>query len=593
MMDSSAHDTGAPSEGPDTPDPALGADLEAALVEGLADPEPEPSDDPDPAAFADGPESEAASTGTAAGPGAASEPGRGDALGEAFTGAARPDEPEAVPALGADLEAALVEGLADPEPEPCENPNPSTFPDGPDSEAAPPEAVAAAVPPEGLDTPPSDLGAGIEAGLVEGLAPEPSEGPGLSVPPGDPDLEGAAAESVLEDAAGDVDVEVRPEYSEGPVAALAFATDHDTEIALREGLRDHEAPPGHEEPQVWPGGLRAAIATLADGYSTRLILVDVDGIPYPAGALHDLAAVCEVDTVVIAIGADATAQASRRLLLAGVSDYLVKPVSAAGVREAVARATAPAAALPRGGSVVGFAGAGGSGTTTVAAATALHAAARGRYVSVLDLNRTVSPMALMLDVQPSPGLDQLLDAADRSAPDPQVIDAVAAARSDRIAVYAYRSGPAPPPAPGKAAVDWLLAALRERSQLVVVDGVDDPWLRLDLLAAVDTRVLVVEPTPRDAARADRLLGLLGASPPVVLVCNRTRAFARALPDARVAARADVLVPFEASLPQIADEGWRGSRLPRSLRKPVAALAEQILAPVAAADTGRTEPSRGS
>ena len=232
-----------------------------------------------------------------------------------------------------------------------------------------------------------------EIGSPPGAAPEPAPDPeARAAPPSlsfDPGLDSS---SLSEDPA--------PPATGGEPTILAFATDPESESALREGLSEHP------NPQVWPGGLRSAIATLGAGPSSPVLFVDLDETPYPAGAIHELAAVCEVGTVVIAFGSDGTARFSREVLLAGVSDYLVKPIAAAAVREAAARAAATArseAAEDRGGGwSVGFAGTGGSGATTLAAAAALLAAERGRYVSVLDLNRTFPTLSFLLDVEPPP-----------------------------------------------------------------------------------------------------------------------------------------------------------------------------------------------
>lgn len=375
---------------------------------------------------------------------------------------------------------------------------------------------------------------------------------------------------------------------DGPVAALAFAADAETETALREGLLHFEdISPGHEDPQVWPGGLRAAVAALAGGHATGLVIVDIDGVPYPAGAMHELAEVCEVGTAVIALGSDGSARASREILLAGVSDYLVKPVSPAAVREAARRAAGAGAASAARGRVAGVAGTGGSGATTIVAATALHAAGQGRYISILDLNRTVSPVALLLDVEPAPGLDQLFDVAGRSPPDPKLLDGVRAERSERIAVYAYRLGPALPPVPPLPALGWLLGELRHRSQLVLVDGLDDPGTYSELPDEVDLRVLVAEPTVTGAARAARMADLLGRAAPMLLVQNHTRAFRpdagrRLIEKAGIAAAPDAVIPFNRSLPEIAGRGWPGDRIPRGVRGPVAALAERLSMPAPAA-----------
>ena len=107
--------------------------------------------------------------------------------------------------------------------------------------------------------------------------------------------------------------------------------------------------------------------------------------------------------------------------------------------------------------------------------------------------------------------------------DPDVVNAVRVKRSERIAVYAHRFGPDPAAAPaGAEAVLRLVAELRHRSHLVVVDGLHEPETRSASLASADRRVLVVEPTPGGATRGARLLEIFGEGPPLVVVRNHTR-----------------------------------------------------------------------
>ena len=374
--------------------------------------------------------------------------------------------------------------------------------------------------------------------------------------------------------------ESRSDPTLAEIDVLAFATDPHSELALGEGLS------AFAHAQVWPGDLRAAAAALEQGHSPRLVFVDIDGIHYPAGAIYELASVCEVGTIVIALGSDDTARFTREILLAGVSDYLVKPVSTAAVREAAARATGSAANGAMEGWLVGFAGTRGSGTTTLAAATALLAAERGRYVSVLDLNRTFSTLSFLLDVEPKGGLVELLSTVARASLHPEMVDGMRATRSDRIAVYGYQWSPEPPPLAPVWAVCELFVELQRRSHLVIVDGMDDPATRQTLLAMVDARVLVVEPTTSGAAATARMMTrfrpMIGQEWPVVLVQNHTRASAteagtRALVRADAAARPDVVVPFDPALPAIADRGWPEGRMPRALREPLARLTDLILA----------------
>ena len=409
-----------------------------------------------------------------------------------------------------------------------------------------------------------------------GAAPEPAPEPESRAAPPSPAFEpGLDASSPSEGGA--------PSATVGEPEVLAFATDPESESALREGLSEHP------NPQVWPGGLRSAVMTLGAGQSSPILFVDLDETAYPAGAIHELAAVCEVGTVVIAFGSDGTARFSREVLLAGVSDYLVKPITAAAVREAAARAAASARAEaaedPGGGWSVGFTGTGGSGATTLAAAAALLAAERGRYVSVLDLNRTFSTLSFLLDVDPAPGLVELLSTVARASLHPEVVDGMRAERSDRITVYGYSWNAVPPPCPPVWAICELLVELQRRSHLVIVDGLDDPATRISLLATVDARVVVVEPTVTGAACAARMLNRFGPmfDPdwPLHLVQNHTRPLkprtgARILRDAGVAPSPEVVVPFEPALPAHADRGWPEGRLPRSLRKSFASLVDRIL-----------------
>ena len=407
-------------------------------------------------------------------------------------------------------------------------------------------------------------------------APEPAFD--VSLPDAGPALSGASRPEPADEYA---DIALETE-TPGPAAALAFATDAETEVALRDGLFGFgSASAGTGEAQVWQGGLRAAIAALAEGRTAPLVFVDIDGVPYPAGAIHELAAVCEVGTVVVAVGSDVSARPGRELLLSGVSDYLAKPLTAEAVRGVASRALGDEAGSGSGGRVACFVGCGGSGATTLAAAAALQAASRGCYVSVLDLSRSVAAAALALGVEPVAGLDQLLETADRIPVEPESLDGVCGRRSDRIEVYAHRWSPEHPAAATAAAVDRLLAALRQRSQLVLLDGLDEAGTRFLPCAEVDTRVFVAEPTADKTPHLVRTIDLLDAGRPLVFVRNYTRAFRRngsgqALREAGIGIDPDVTIPFDPSVPETSDRGWPQGTLPRSLRKPVAALTDRLL-----------------
>ena len=194
--------------------------------------------------------------------------------------------------------------------------------------------------------------------------------------------------------------------------ARGFATDAETERALRAGLAGREA-------KIERGPLSAAIRTLASEPSSKLVFVDLDGIPEPETAARKLTAVCAFGTAVIAIGSTDTAHLTRALLRHGIADYLVKPISAAAVREASATALEDLPERMYAGRVIAFAGTAGSGASTLVATIARGVAAGGRTATVVDLNPASGSLSKLLDATPAGDLSALLATLDagQSSPD--------------------------------------------------------------------------------------------------------------------------------------------------------------------------------
>lgn len=360
---------------------------------------------------------------------------------------------------------------------------------------------------------------------------------------------------------------------------LAFATDAATERVLKGALVGREA-------QVRRGDVSVAIQTLRTTASPELLLVDLDGAEFPVGQIHELAAVCEFGTVVIAVSSNDTARFTRELLACGVSDYLPKPLTVGDIQDVVTMALRteddPASRLYA-GRVIAFAGCGGSGATTLAALTALTAAAQGSYVSVLDLERTSGALPLMLDVEPAVGFDELLNVAAQPDPDPGLIDGVQTQMTPRISVFGYRASDSLPAPPSAEAVYWLMRQLANRSHLVIVDGLTDTDLLFSVLTHTDERVLVFEPTLVSLNRAVRRLVLLGEDHPSLLVVNYTRARKSALSVADIrytlaGREPDVTVPFEPSLPAATNYGLPEWDFSKKYRQALEALTGQLTRP---------------
>ena len=378
----------------------------------------------------------------------------------------------------------------------------------------------------------------------------------------------------------------------------AFAADAGTERLLREALDGQEGG-------VHRGDMAAAIKHLTGTPSPRVVIVDLDGTQFPAGSIHELAGVCEFGTKVIAVGSNDTARLARELLTTGVNDYLPKPVSVREIRESVRIALEGEGAPPRlhAGRVIAFTGCGGGcGATTLAAVTVQASAARGSYVSALDLDRTFGALPWMLDVEPAAGLDELFGLLAQAEPSgSDMIDSVCAAAGPRISVYGYRPGDGVPPVPGAAALHWLTEHLANRSHLVVVDGMSDADTLFPVLENADERVLVYEPTLVSLNHVAHTLALLGEGRDAILVENHTRARKSALAPKQIShalagREPDFTIPFEPKLPGAANRGTPDGSLGRSYRKALDRLVESLTRPtvsLAAAAGADPEPAQVS
>src|SRR5215467_13854812 len=149
----------------------------------------------------------------------------------------------------------------------------------------------------------------------------------------------------------------------GRLPVIAFV-DADTERLLQ----DSSVLSGRH--QIIRGGIGKAIEYLSEQRSPNLLLVDISGVELPLSKVQILADVCEPGTNVIAIGDNNDVALFRDLQDAGVSNYLVKPLT----RELVTKALTPktngsgemgrAAAALKLGKMVAFIGArGGVGAT--------------------------------------------------------------------------------------------------------------------------------------------------------------------------------------------------------------------------------------
>src|SRR5262249_7506519 len=119
---------------------------------------------------------------------------------------------------------------------------------------------------------------------------------------------------------------------------VAFVADGQSEAALNTCLSQLSFP----HTTIKRGGIGRAIQYLGVERSPERIIVDISGASMPASQMHDVAELCEPGVTVIAIGDRNDVGLYRDLVKAGVTEYIVKPVTP----QLLAKALSPVSALP-------------------------------------------------------------------------------------------------------------------------------------------------------------------------------------------------------------------------------------------------------
>src|SRR5918911_1608589 len=122
----------------------------------------------------------------------------------------------------------------------------------------------------------------------------------------------------------------------GRLSLMAFVADAKTDAVVREYL-SHSPDIAHS---VTRGGIAKAIQQLTTDRSPLTLIVDLTGADLPLARIHELADVCEPRVTVIALGDHNDVELYRDLMHAGVSDYLVKPITNQRLARALASKSA-------------------------------------------------------------------------------------------------------------------------------------------------------------------------------------------------------------------------------------------------------------
>jgi len=283
---------------------------------------------------------------------------------------------------------------------------------------------------------------------------------------------------------------------------------------------------------IMRGGIAKAIEYLSEQRSPHLLIVDISGIDLPLSQIQTLAEVCEPGTNVVALGDHNDVGLYRDLVDAGVSNYIVKPLT----RELLAKALAPklnsgdiGRSVLKLGKMVSFVGArGGVGTTTLAANLAWHLANKqSRRVALVDLDLQHGDCALTFNINITPGFRDALVNPLRL--DHLLLDRIMTQHGERLFVLGSEEPLHENMQFTVPAIDTLFSVLRSQFHYVIVDvpRISTPAYRRALEMA-DRRIIVVDQTMRAMRDAVRLAKLFGEGDPTehrtLFVVNRVGEF---------------------------------------------------------------------
>ena len=308
------------------------------------------------------------------------------------------------------------------------------------------------------------------------------------------------------------------------------------------------------------GGLRNAVQSLSVSASPNILLVDLSESGDPLNDINGLAEVCEPGTVVIAIGQVNDVRLYRDLLASGIHDYLLKPLSAGQVRDALNQAHAVFTA-PRNqdGEVVKhhistaiIGTRGGVGASTLATSLAwLFSDEHKSPTALLDLDVHFGTGALTLDLEPGRGLTDAIDNPSRI--DGLFIERAMIRANDNLSILSAEAPINSPLMTDGAAFVQLEEEFRQAFEMTVVDLPRNMLINFPhVLSDVNLVILMAEMTLASARDPIRILSWLktnAAHTHTMVVANKVQSGAAEISkadfEASIEREIDFSIPFDA------------------------------------------------
>jgi pilus assembly protein CpaE len=350
---------------------------------------------------------------------------------------------------------------------------------------------------------------------------------------------------------------------------------------------------GWSQEKAYKGGLRNAVQSLSVSASPQILLVDLSESGDPINDINGLAEVCEPGTIVIAVGQVNDVRLYRDLLMSGLQDYLLKPLSPDALRDSFANAqtilNAPkheehSADRPHiSTAVIGTRG--GCGASTIAASLAwIFSQKQGHPTGFLDLDVHFGTAALAMDLEPGRGLTDAIDNPSRI--DGLFIERAMIKANEKLSILSAEAPMSSPVLTDGAAFFQLQEEFRAAFESTVIDMPRSMLIAYPhLVHDVNVAVVVTEMTLASARDAIRVLAWLKQSAPhckTLIVGNKMQTTSVEITrkdfESTIERKIDLMLPIDpkamaqaAKLGQPVVEAVRGSKVSVGL----AALAELI------------------
>ncbi len=316
---------------------------------------------------------------------------------------------------------------------------------------------------------------------------------------------------------------------------------------------------GWAQEKAFKGGLRNAVQSLSVSASPQVLLVDLSESGDPINDINGLAEVCEPGTVVIAMGQVNDVRLYRDLMMSGLQDYLLKPVSPDALRDAVTHAQMILNAPKNDDGVkdhphlstaiIGTRG--GVGASTIATSIAWLLSERMSHLTgFLDLDVHFGTGALALDLEPGRGLTDAIDNPSRI--DGLFIERAMIKANDKLSILSAEAPINSPILTDGSAFFQLQEEFRAAFENTVIDLPRNMLIAYPhLLADVNVAVVVCELTLASARDAIRLLAWLKSNAPscqTIVVANKAQAggleISRKDFESSIERKIDLLIPYD-------------------------------------------------